>query len=197
IEQYPNPGFISDFLELMQKDGFNSSARRVYVIPHFEVRRAVGLSELPRTKSELQGLFRRKLVFWFHRSICEICHRPPRFDEWINATPTQGLNVFTVGRREGKNMAWEPFYVGTRLEPAFDERFTWESNKDKRIQGYIMCKLEYEYHVLDNAFLLHRPGIKRKQNKSRKMVKENDDLFTKVLIPNLRKLYGKRNVCSI
>lgn len=27
-------------------------------------------------------------------------------------------------------------------------------------QGYKLCVLDYEFHILDNAFLVHKPGIK-------------------------------------
>lgn len=32
---------------------------------------------------------------------------------------------------------------------------------DKLTQAYALCVLDYEFHTLDNAFLVHKPGIKK------------------------------------
>ncbi|RXG70378.1 hypothetical protein Avbf_08007 [Armadillidium vulgare] len=91
-----------------------------------------------------------------------------------------------IGKRIGQLHTWEPFYIGTNDEPIFDERLSSEGRANKMTQAYAMCLLGYEYHVLDNAFVVHKPGIKlldmnymlsdlvKKQNKLiyRKIVKE-------------------------
>ena len=41
----------------------------------------------------------------------------------------------------------------------FEERFSWKGLKDKRVRDLVLCLLDYEFHVLDNAFLTHKPGI--------------------------------------
>ena len=51
---------------------------------------------------------------------------------------------------------WEPIYIGTNEEPWYDERLTWEGRADKMDQGFKLCLLNYEFYILDNAFLLHR-----------------------------------------
>ncbi|CAG7834398.1 unnamed protein product [Allacma fusca] len=117
--------------------------------------------------------------------------------QWIHATEKPGLGVFKVGRREYEFGAWEPFFVGTSQEPSFDERFTWEGNKDKRIQGYIMCLLKYEYHILDNAFLIHRPGIKSRHSKSKKPIRRQNKQLHDFIRPQIHKLYGKRHACVV
>ena len=51
---------------------------------------------------------------------------------------------------------WEPIYIGTNEEPWYDERLTWEGRADKMDQGFRLCLLDYEFYILDNAFLIHR-----------------------------------------
>lgn len=60
-----------------------------------------------------------------------------------------------------------------------------------------MCLLDYEFHVLDNAFLVHRPGIKKshKNPKRDKLSKESSKLMRKTIEPELEALYGRRSGC--
>ena len=46
------------------------------------------------------------------------------------------------------------------MDPHYDERLSWEGKSDKMTQGYALCVLDYEFQILDNAFLVHKPGIK-------------------------------------
>ena len=32
------------------------------------------------------------------------------------------------------------------------------------LHAYVMCVLDYDFMVLDNAFLIHRPGIKTRSS---------------------------------
>ena len=67
-----------------------------------------------------------------------------------------GMNVLHVGKRIKPFQHWEPIYIGTNQEPLYDERLTWEGRSDKMAQGYKLCLLNYQFHILDNAFLIHR-----------------------------------------
>lgn len=60
-----------------------------------------------------------------------------------------------------------------------------------------MCLLGYEFHILDNAFLLHRPGIKTKELDYFRQVyiKRTDLLLKNKLIREYQSLYGHRNEC--
>lgn len=61
-----------------------------------------------------------------------------------------------------------------------------------------MCALDYEFHVLDNAFLVHKPGIKTmSQITYRKAYAEQKRRIEhEIIAPELYKLYGKRKGCS-
>lgn len=70
------------------------------------------------------------------------------------------LNVFRSAKRTRKRNSWEPLYIGTNDEPLYDERLSWDGKRDKMSQMYEMCLLNYDLLILDNAFLVHAPGIK-------------------------------------
>lgn len=66
-------------------------------------------------------------------------------------------------------------------------------------QGYALCALDYEFHILDNAFLGHRPGIKtindiEKRNPFQVTTRK---FIANVLLPELEILYGKRKDCYV
>jgi len=70
---------------------------------------------------------------------------------------------FLVAKRRP---SWEPIFVGTNRDPLYDERLSWEGMSDKMSQMYEMCLMNYELHILDNAFLVHSPGIKKDWKKN-------------------------------
>ena len=65
-------------------------------------------------------------------------------------------------------------------------------------QGYAMCVLDYDFAILNNAFLIHRPGIKLAQQAkaSPKHSRAQESLINNVIMPELRQLYGTRKGCS-
>jgi len=61
----------------------------------------------------------------------------------------------------------------------------------------VLCVLDYEFHILDNAFLVHRPGIKTTKmipSKSPVVAKQNT-VIAKIILPELKQLYGSRSGC--
>lgn len=44
------------------------------------------------------------------------------------------MDVFHVGKRQGKFLHWEPIFIGTHQDPYYDERLSWEGKKDKMTQ---------------------------------------------------------------
>ena len=64
-----------------------------------------------------------------------------------------------------------------------------------------MCLLDYDFMVLNNAFLVHRPGIKTKKSPhslgDRNVVLKQTSFITKILIPYLRKKHGPRRNCML
>jgi len=65
-------------------------------------------------------------------------------------------------------------------------------------QGYLLCVMDYDFLILDNAFLVHRPGIKTLQEARRPLDEsKNSKLINKIIFPELKQKYGLRNGCYI
>lgn len=63
-----------------------------------------------------------------------------------------------------------------------------------------MCLLDYDYIVLDNAFLIHKPGIKKHKTQLMKYMKEvgrTNRLMSSTIKPQIISMYGKRNGCQL
>ena len=198
IELYPSPNLITDFLAMIRRNyaELQHSSPRVYVNSIFEI---AANHSLPTNKSQLVELLKSTIVIPFHKTICPECHQIPKALEWPEAEIKPGLNIFYVGKRTKPFQLWEPIYIGTNQEPGYDERLTWEGRSDKMAQGFKLCLLNYEFHILDNAFLIHRPGIKTKETlktsfKKKKIAAQNLYL-KKTILPEIKKLYGARKGC--
>lgn len=196
IELYPSPGLPRKFLQMIATSGKISNRHnpRVFPLPVFEIEAGY---EVPWNKNELLRLLRMDKLVRFHESFCSKCHQIPNADEWEATNETDSLDVFHITKRTEKHRYWEPFYIGTKNDPFYDERLHWEGKKDKFPQSHAMCLLDYEFHVLNDAFLVHRPGIEiHKQNIARtKYIKENDNIYENIIIPELNQIYGKRIGC--
>lgn len=59
--------------------------------------------------------------------------------------------------------------------------------------------MDYDFLILDNAFLVHRPGIKiYKRDSTREMLTaKTNALIKKVIFPELKILYGTRKGCAV
>lgn len=112
---------------------------------------------------------------------------------------TNSLDVFDVTKRLGDQKWWEPFYIGTQDDPLFDERLSWEGKRDKMTQAFSMCLLDYDFVVLDNAFLVHRPGVKLaiKDSLREAIVQEQLILIQNVIRSELEILYGANINCAL
>lgn len=44
------------------------------------------------------------------------------------------LDIFKEVQRTGDLATWEPIFVGTKSDPPYDERLTWEGKSDKMTQ---------------------------------------------------------------
>lgn len=134
----------------------------------------------------------------FHKFTCPSCHAIPRADEWMSAPTTSkdSLDVFHVTKRHG---IWEPFYIGSQDDPLFDERLSWEGRRNKMPQAYSMCLLDYDFAVLDNAFLVHRPGIKvsRRDPVRDSLARKQYILIYSTVRRELLDYYGNNKNCTI
>ncbi|XP_054742232.1 beta-1,4-glucuronyltransferase 1 [Anastrepha obliqua] len=198
IELYPNPGLVKKFLEMIARNEayLRRKAPRVFPLPIFEVEANVSV---PHDKTELQEYLRTGKAIPFHKRVCASCHGVPQSKEWMAANETEELSVFHIGKRTGYFRHWEPIYIGTNADPHYDERLSWEGKSDKMTQGYALCVLDYEFHILDNAFLVHKPGIKVIQKDKRRamLAGKTNQLITKIIYPELKIMYGVRQGCNV
>nr|XP_053633266.1 beta-1,4-glucuronyltransferase 1-like isoform X2 [Cherax quadricarinatus]XP_053633267.1 beta-1,4-glucuronyltransferase 1-like isoform X2 [Cherax quadricarinatus] len=197
VELYPSINFIPEFFKMLkQPDVSNTTNPRVFVFSIFEVKENVSA---PETKSELQKMLTKKDAIPFHKNVCAKCHNVPMSKEWIAAPVKPGMSVFHIGKRKPPFHKWEPIYIGTNREPLYDERLSWEGKSDKMTQMYILCVRDYEFHILDNAFLVHKPGIKKIHKdpfRDRIVAKQNSAISSKIF-PEYKTIFGFRKSCVI
>ncbi|XP_050435016.1 beta-1,4-glucuronyltransferase 1 [Adelges cooleyi] len=198
IELYPSPGVIEGFMEMVRRQ--DPPLRRpkpmVFPLPIFEL---ASNMKLPADKKELVSMLKNGSAITFHKKVCPDCHTVPKFKEWASAKPKSGISVFHTGKRTGYHLHWEPIFIGTHNDPLYDERLSWEGKMDKMTQGYTLCVMDYEFHILDNAFLVHKPGIKTlKKDPARQVLAgKTYSLIKKVILPELKVLYGVRKGCAV
>jgi hypothetical protein len=198
IELYPSPGVIEGFMDLVRRQ--DPPLRRpkpmVFPLPIFEL---ASHMKLPADKKELVSMLKNGSAITFHKKVCPDCHTVPKFKEWASAKPKPGVSVFHTGKRTGYHLHWEPIFIGTHNDPLYDERLSWEGKMDKMTQGYTLCVLDYEFHILDNAFLTHKPGIKtlKKDPARQVLASKTYSLIKKVILPELKVLYGVKKGCAV
>ncbi|XP_018321905.1 beta-1,4-glucuronyltransferase 1-like [Agrilus planipennis] len=171
--------------------------KKVFVLPHFEVDED---NEVPMDKTTLVKMVENKSAVFFHEHLCRRCHMIPYYNRWLRTPESDKIDVFGKTKRFGLRKSWEPFYVGTNDDPLFDERLSWEGQKNKMTQNYILCILDYTYIILDNAFLVHKPGIKKakvQMNKYMEIVNETSVLVKKTIKPEIDSIYGTRKGCYL
>lgn len=135
IELYPTRHLIPKFLTMVA-NYTNLTQNVVFALPLYEI---PADQRIPETKTELQEMILNNTAFIFHKNLCLPCHRVPEGERWEIHRETEGLDVFSSGKRVGKYKFWEPFYIGTNQDPFFDERLTWEgqSNKMTQVSGNV------------------------------------------------------------
>lgn len=62
---------------------------------------------------------------------------------------------------------------------------------------YILCVRDYEFHILDNGFLVHRPGIKKyfKDSTRDKIVARQNSAIRNKILPEYKTIFGARKSC--
>lgn len=198
IELYPSLGIIDKFLTMIAESNDPRLKRDkiVFSLHPFEVEKN---QTIPNTKTELRKLLKTDMAVPFHKFVCKSCHYVPKGNQWQEAEETQGLSIFDVGKRIKTYGSWEPVYIGTKSEPFYDERLSWEGKKDKITHSFLLCIEDYDFLLLDNVYLVHRPGIKKyvKDNSSQVYEQKTNDLLKNEILPEIKKLYGTTEDCVI
>ncbi|XP_037959354.1 beta-1,4-glucuronyltransferase 1-like [Teleopsis dalmanni] len=198
MEMYPSMVLVNKFLKMIARNEtyLQRTAPRVFPLPIFKVETN---SAVPRNKTELQEMLRTSKAIPFQESGGASCHRMPKSKEWMVANETEELNVFYIGKRINYFVNWEPVHIGTHADPHYDERISWEGKCDKVTQAYALCALDYEFHILDNAFLVHKPGTKIYESEYNRgwLMRKTNKIIRTIIYPELKVLYGTRPGCAI
>lgn len=167
----------------------------MFVLPIFEIQQD---QHIPQNKSELIDLIHQDMAVWFHFKICPTCHTIPNADKWLQLDEDSEMKVMTTTKRQGQFDHWEPIFIGTKDDPPYDERLSWEGKSDKMTQAYIMCLLNYDFSVLSDAFLVHKPGIKTIKEAARaSLEKQSKDLIMTTILNEINIFYGHRSDCRL
>ncbi|CAO1409779.1 unnamed protein product [Diamesa hyperborea] len=197
IELYPNVGLVDTFLDLIMRNPslVESGDNNAFFLPVFEIQED---QKIPKTKYQLQKLFREKKAQFFHKKVCSMCHSVPKDIQWISTAETPEMTIYASTKRQFKYRHWEPFFIGTNNDPGYDERLTWEGKFNKMTQAYTMCLQDYNFLGLSNAFMVHKPGIKTIQEAiENRSQKKTIELVRNYILPQIDSLYGKRKNCRM
>lgn len=191
IELYPSPGIVKKFLTMIANESGNLPKNRIFPLAIYEVG-----DKVPDNKTELVQMLRTGKAIRFHAKICPKCHSVPDNDEWESTPEIPEMKIFAETRRLGKYHHWEPIHIGTKDDPYYDERLSWEGMSDKMSQGYVFCVQDYKLSLLSDAFLTHRPGFKTVASIANpELYRKSKALIKLVIRPELMKVYGSRLGC--
>ncbi|XP_076237041.1 beta-1,4-glucuronyltransferase 1 [Calliopsis andreniformis] len=198
IELLPSNKLASSFIEMVR--GRQPKTGVVFVVPVFEIK---STERPPSTKKELLLATKAGLAIYFHRFVCSHCQRFPGLARWLIRPDPGKVKPLLITRREFPHHRWEPVFIGTRDDPLYTEDMSWEGKQDKMTQMFQMCLLNYRLVILDGAFLVHTPGIKRKTAKVDVMKQEffrpherrNARIYQRV-IKRLLKQYPTNRKCA-
>ncbi|XP_058793792.1 beta-1,4-glucuronyltransferase 1-like [Phymastichus coffea] len=157
VELLPSEKLASRFLAMLK--GRSPKRAIAFVLPTFEIEAG---EPLPKNKKELLVALRAGLAVYFHRFSCSHCQRFPGLTRWILRPDPGRVRPLIITRREYPHHRWEPIFIGTKHDPLYTEEMSWEGRQDKMTQMFEMCLMNYRLIILDGAFLVHTPGIKRR-----------------------------------
>ncbi|CAL7941803.1 unnamed protein product [Xylocopa violacea] len=160
IELLPSKKLASGFMGIVH--GRPPKTGVVFVVPVFEIE---SNEPPPLTKKELLLATKAGVAVYFHRYLCSHCQRFPHLTRWLLKPDPGKVKPLIITKREYPHHRWEPVYIGTRNDPYYAEEMSWEGKQDKMSQMFEMCLLNYRLVILDGAFLVHTPGIKRRAKK--------------------------------
>ncbi|XP_074110640.1 beta-1,4-glucuronyltransferase 1 [Cotesia typhae] len=157
IELLPSDKLASGFFKMI--NGQPPHKGLAFVVPVFEIEET---QQPPKNKRELMAAINKDLAVYFHKYMCIHCQRFPGITKWMLRPDPGRVRPLIVTRREYPHHRWEPVFIGTQDDPLYNENMTWEGRQEKMSQMLEMCLMNYHLIILDGAFLVHTPGIKRK-----------------------------------
>lgn len=117
IDMMPSADLHHQFVTMLMKR--EPALNEVLVLPAFEIRHT---RKMPATKSELAQLYLVGEVRPFYEELCSRCQAPTNFSKWINM-PVRSSGLLEVAYTRNWVDPWEPFYIGPKSAPLYDESF--------------------------------------------------------------------------
>ncbi|XP_029469553.1 beta-1,4-glucuronyltransferase 1 [Rhinatrema bivittatum] len=150
MDMLPSEGLRPAFLALAAgRREEPGGEQAVFAVPAFEIRHA---RKVPVDKAELLQLYQVGEIRPFYEELCPRCQAPTNYSHWLNLPAEPSLRIaYTVAWKD----PWEPFYIGPRSVPAYDERFK-QYGFNRISQACELHVSGHTFHVLDNAFLVHQ-----------------------------------------
>ena len=129
IDMLPSANLHRNFVDFAQRH-YKTSPNRIlekdtaFVIPAFELQNGV---PIPKDKKSLLQLWKQREVRPFYYEMCWRCQKPTDYDAWRNlsasSTTSSLASALSIGYEVEWKDPWEPFYIGTKSMPRYDERF--------------------------------------------------------------------------
>ncbi|KAG7497863.1 hypothetical protein JOB18_045109 [Solea senegalensis] len=149
IDMMPNAELHQQFQAMTLSR--ESASDEVFVLPAFEIRHA---RKMPTTKPELVQLYQVGEVRPFYEELCPRCQAPTNYSQWVNSR-IRGTSNLDVAYTLTWVDPWEPFYIGPRTVPLYDETFK-QYGFNRISQACELHVAGYRFSVLSSAFLVHR-----------------------------------------
>ncbi|KAJ8281820.1 hypothetical protein COCON_G00043390 [Conger conger] len=149
IDMVPSADLPQSFLALLKRR--EPASDEVFVLPAFEIRHA---RKLPASKSELVQLYQVGEVRPFYEELCPRCQAPTNYSVWVNLHG-HGTGQLEVAYTLNWVDPWEPFYIGPRTVPLYDENFR-QYGFNRISQACELHVAGYHFSVLSSAFVVHR-----------------------------------------
>uniref|UniRef100_A0A3P9K8D8 Beta-1,4-glucuronyltransferase 1 n=1 Tax=Oryzias latipes TaxID=8090 RepID=A0A3P9K8D8_ORYLA len=149
IDMMPSADLHQQFLNLVMKR--QPTSDEVFVLPAFEIRHA---RKIPANKAELVQLYQVGEVRPFYEELCPRCQAPTNYSQWVN-NHVRGIGTLEVAYTLTWVDPWEPFYIGPRTVPLYNENFK-QYGFNRISQACELHVAGYKFSVLSSAFVVHR-----------------------------------------
>ncbi|KAF6728255.1 Beta-1,4-glucuronyltransferase 1 [Oryzias melastigma] len=149
IDMMPSADLHQQFLTMVMKR--QPTSDEVFVLPAFEIRHA---RKIPANKAELVQLYQVGEVRPFYEELCPRCQAPTNYSQWVN-NHVRGTGTLEVAYTLTWVDPWEPFYIGPRTVPLYNENFK-QYGFNRISQACELHVAGYKFSVLSSAFVVHR-----------------------------------------
>ncbi|KPP73924.1 N-acetyllactosaminide beta-1,3-N-acetylglucosaminyltransferase-like [Scleropages formosus] len=149
VDMVPSADLHQQFLAMLKRR--ESAPDEVFVLPAFEIRHT---RKIPATKQELLQLYQVGEVRPFYEELCPRCQAPTNYSQWVNLHKLEPVELEVAYTLSWVD-PWEPFYIGPRTVPLYDESFQ-QYGFNRISQACELHVAGYRFSVLSSAFLVHR-----------------------------------------